>query len=377
MGLILALDQGSTKTAALVATERGDILGAGSARGACHASDGMEAAMRAVQEAALAALKSAGITAGHLHGPLRPPAAGHPSAPWSPSVPGHPPVPSPTPAPGSTSASQPLPLPAVIDQVCAGMTGADWPHEYPLLQENLRRATGVAWVTVVNDCIAARRAGSDRPWGSVVCAGTGLNVAVTSPGGETYIYGYYIQGDDQGGTALGTLALRAVFAAEAGIGPPTRLTGALLRHYGAAAVDELLQRRVAGRLGPSSELVPLLAAAARAGDEVALAIVHGFAGRAARYVTARLERFGMTDLEQDVVLTGGVFKAGLPGLREGVAAAIARVVPRARLVDAPYEPVVGALVLALEERHGVPFALSDPVLAGSARRHGLIRRWSE
>jgi len=160
------------------------------------------------------------------------------------------------------------------------------------------------------------------------------------------------------------------------LAPATRLTGGLVGRFGLAAVDELLQRYAAGQLGPTSELVPVLAAAARAGDAVALRIVADFGRRLARYVTARLERFDMAQLEQHVVLSGGIFKADLPGLRACVQAAIAAAAPGARLVDAPYEPVVGALLLALEERDGGAVSLSAPALAAGAERHGLLRRCS-
>ncbi|HYF79631.1 MAG TPA: BadF/BadG/BcrA/BcrD ATPase family protein [Symbiobacteriaceae bacterium] len=353
MGLILALDQGATKTAALVATAGGEILGVGYSRGACHASDGMDAAMAAVREAAAAALGQAGLGAeagAVAHGPM-------PGAGPAPDVP----------APG---------LPAHIDHVYAGMTGADWPHEYPLLETALREATGVANVTVVNDCIIARRAGTDAPWGAVLCAGTGLNAAVISPRGDSYIYGYYINGDDNGGTALGRLSLRAVFGAEAGIAPPTLLTAGLLNHFRLTTVDDLMMRYVGGELGPTSTLVPILVEAVRAGDAVAERIVGEFGERLARYVTAGLRRFAMTDLEQDVVLSGGIFKADLPGLRERVTQAIRRDVPGARAVDARYEPVVGALLLALEQRGEKGVSLETPAIAASAAQFKLIRMCS-
>lgn len=319
MGLILALDQGGTKTAALVANASGEILGAGYGRGACHAESGMEVAMGAVMEAAGAALSAAGATL------------------------------------------------AQVETVCGGMAGADWPDEYPLLENALRETTGVRNVQVVNDCIIAWRAGTDCPVGAVLCAGTALNAAVIGPHGQSYIFGYYISGDDLGGTALGRLSLRAVFAAESGIGPGTRLTDLLLSHFGLASVDDLMRAYVSGKLGRTSTLVPVLEQAVALGDDVAVRLVADFGERLARYVTAGQKRFGMLQCEQDVVLSGGVFKAHLPGLRESVTRAVLREAPRARLVDARYEPVVGALLLALP-------ALTLPALAESAARHQLLRQ---
>lgn len=324
MGLILALDQGGTKTVALAATGRGEILGVGYGRGACHSSAGMDVAMAAVREAMAAALAGAGATA------------------------------------------------AEVERVCGGMAGADYPHEFPLLTEGLRAVTGVHPVTVVNDCIIARRAGTDSPWGAVLCAGTGLNAAVISPRGETFVFGDYIGGEDQGGSALGRHAVRAAFNAEAGLGPPTLLTASLLAHFQLNTVDEMLFQYVTGRLGPTSVLMPLLVSAVRAGDAVAARVVTDFGERLARYITAGLRRFAMTGLEVDVVLSGGIFKAGLPELRETVSHSIRQGAGRARILDARYEPVVGALLLAMD----VPARLDLPALAESAGRHHLVRKWS-
>lgn len=323
MGYILALDQGGTKTAALVADETGRVLGAGYSGGAVHAIDGMDAAMARVTDAAGQALAQAGL------------------------------------APGD------------VIRVAGGMTGADWPYEYPLLAAALRETTGVADVTVVNDCIIAFRAGTDRGCGAVLCAGTGLNAAVIPLAGEPYIYGYYIQGDENGGTALGKLAMRAVMNAESGLGAPTALTGRTLAHYGAATVDELLQRYVAGALGETKFLVPLLAEVVRAGDAVASKIVTDFGARLARYVVAGFRRKGLLGTDADVVLSGGVFKADLPGLREAIAAAVHAEAPRAVLVDAPYEPVLGALLLALDRDGSI--SLQSPSIVQSAERFGLFR----
>jgi N-acetylglucosamine kinase-like BadF-type ATPase len=321
MGLILALDQGSTKTVALVSDRAGQVLGTGYARGASHPSTGMETAMAAVQSAAAAALNAAGAT------------------------------------------------PAQVDIVSGGLSGADYPYQYELLRCALKQVTGVPDPIVVNDCIIAWRAGNSAPWGAVLCVGTGTNAAVISPDGKSFVFGDYIQGDDHGGSSLGRLALRAVFDAEAGVGPATGLTELLLARFGLPTVDELLCEYVHGRLGRTSELMDVVVAAVRSGDAVAVQLVSDFGQRLARYVVAGLRRFGLTGLAPEVVLSGGIFKAELAPLRASVSAAILRDVPQARIVDARYEPVAGALLLALD-RLGVR---AGAAFAESAAAHRLLR----
>ncbi|MBQ8954023.1 MAG: hypothetical protein IJ048_07890 [Clostridia bacterium] len=52
MKYVLGIDQGGTKTHALVSDENGRILGVGRDVGGCHSIDGMEQAMRGVRGAA-------------------------------------------------------------------------------------------------------------------------------------------------------------------------------------------------------------------------------------------------------------------------------------------------------------------------------------
>ena len=62
MKYVLGIDQGATKTHALVADETGHLLGIGTGIGACHSMNGMAAAMRGVEESVRAALSMAALT---------------------------------------------------------------------------------------------------------------------------------------------------------------------------------------------------------------------------------------------------------------------------------------------------------------------------
>jgi hypothetical protein len=81
----------------------------------------------------------------------------------------------------------------------------------------------------------------------------------------------------------------------------------------------------------------------------------------------------MTNLELEVVLSGSVFKGEGPLLLDTLAMHIHTVAPYARLVNARYEPVVGAVLLGLEYT-GVKAdeAVKRNVEAGAGRL-GLIR----
>ncbi len=326
MGYVLGVDQGSTHTRAVVCSLAGEILAAGRAPGACHAYDGMEKAMATIREAAVAAMDGVQV------------------------------------------------LPGEIDLLFAGLTGADWPDEYILLRENLLKLGICNRVKVTNDSLIALRGGTERLYGAVLIAGSGGNCAVRSPTGEVFIYAYYHDPDLQGGQALGRRLLQAIYRAETGREAETPLKDRVLDFYRLRSVDELLRLDVEQRLEPDiKELAPLLFEAAEQGDPAAARIVCSFAEGYAELAAAGLRRLGMAAMEVEVVLSGSIFKARGPLLVETLAAALHRSVPRARLVNARYEPVVGAALLGLEE---LGVRIETPVkekIEASAHRLGLIR----
>lgn len=329
MTYVLGIDQGGSKTHAVVADGRGRILGAGSSFGACHSNNGMDMAMAAVREASEQALDAAGLTAGQL------------------------------------------------TRIAAGMTGVDWPHEAPLLQEALCALFHAApeQVIVVNDCLIALRAGTPRPGGVILCAGTGLNCAVRHPDGREFTFGFYIADDCQGGTALGLRVLQAVFDAACGMRDETALTRPVLAHFGCKTVDELLYRHVTGALEkPQIRQLPLLLeAAALEGDAVACAVLDAFGRDIAQYAVAGLRKLDMLREVTQVVLSGSVFKCRAPQLLAAVKETILRSVPRVFLVESRYEPVIGAALMALDSIGDADPELIAHNIAEDAGLFGLLR----
>ena len=330
MEYVLGIDQGGSKTHAAVADETGRLLGAGRGPGACHSVHGMEAAMAGVAEAVRGACEAAGVP------------------------------------PGS------------IGAVAAGMTGVDWPDETELLRRALAGTLGLPRETirVVNDCIVALRAATSSPAGCILCAGTGLNCGVRDGRGGEYTFGYYIPDADQGGMALGRRVLQAVYDAESGVGPATALTPAVLERTGCASVDELLRRQVSGRL--ESRLVlqlPLVAEeTALAGDEASIALLRRFGRDVAAYAVAGLRRFHLEGDAIEVVLSGGVFKCRAPALLDAVRAEIRAAAPRAVVTDSAWEPVVGAVLLALDGLEGTDAGEIQRHIRRDAQRFQLVRK---
>lgn len=329
MTYVLGIDQGGSKTYALLADERGELCGFGSAQGASHFDSGLDKAISMICVAAMGAIGQAGIT---------------------------------------------------IDQIIritAGLTGVDWPHEEKLLHEALSQALAVSSdkITVINDSLIALRAGTSEPSGCILCAGSGLNCAVRKGPDCQYVFGYYIKNADQGGMALGKRTLQAVFDAHCGLFEPTALTLAVLEHMGCNTVDELLYKKVTGQL--SSKLVLLLPhvieVAVLEGDAVAENVMESFARDIAQYAVAGLRRFSMLDERTEVVLSGSVFKCKAPILQEIVSDVIRAAAPKAKIVQSEYEPVVGAVLMALDSLPGGDRAQIKQRIKRGALRFDMIR----
>ena len=323
----LAIDQGGTKTAAILSDDDGHILGKGMATGACHFFDGMPGAMAAANDAAQAAFTQAGLSPKSLHA------------------------------------------------ISAGMAGANWPEEIVALENGLRSLFPVDSIRVYNDCLIAMRGGTPASRCAVLCAGTGLNAAARFHDEPPFVFNNYVEDIDQGAKGLGSRALQAVFFSEIGALPPTVLTETALRLFELEKVDELLlawQRKQLRK--PIQDLSPLLFEAAKKSDPVAMGIISQFGASISRYPIAAIQKQKAQNLEMDIVLSGGLFKNKGTSLVETISAEIHRVAPKARIIEAAYEPVVGAMLMALDSkyRHQIPAAVMQNCHA-SAEKLNLLR----
>ena len=329
MEYVLGIDQGGTKTHALVGDDTGNILGVGCGAGSCHSVEGMDHAMNAVRDAVRQALDMAGVDARDLAA------------------------------------------------VAAGMTGVDWPEEAGLLREALARTLGVVAerIHVVNDCIIALRAATSNPRACVLCAGTGLNCAVRDGRGGEYVFGFYITDEDQGGMALAQRALRAVFDAESGVGEPTSLTQRCLDAAHCDDVDELLRRKVErGLEKPVLNRIPIIVGEeALRSDAVSARILERFGRDEAAYAVAAIRRMGLEREPVDVILSGSVFKCKAPMLLQAVRDAILEAAPYARIIESALEPAIGALLLALDDLGVGDADIVRRHIERDARRFNMVR----
>jgi N-acetylglucosamine kinase-like BadF-type ATPase len=304
MNLVLGVDGGASKTLCLVGSQDGHILGLGRAGPSNHQVSGLEQAVAEIAQSVEQALNQA-------------------------------------------SAER-----ATLGMFC--LAGADLPEDYAMLSSTVELLQVCEEVVVKNDTMAALRSGLSRAWGVVVVSGAGTNAAGRAPNGQEIILPGlgHISGDWGGAIAISLEIIRRIMRAWDGRGEPTILLQMVLDSLGVSSPEALLRMLYHDQVEQEQllGLVPLLFEAAYAGDDVACGLVREVGQEVG--VTARtlIRRLSLQDEDVEVVLAGGMFKAKGSLLTDTVKTVVHEVAPRAAIVLPKFEPVVGALLLALEAK---------------------------
>ena len=315
MKYFLGIDVGSSKTHALIVDETGQCVGFGKAGGGNHQGVGYEGTQRVLQESFDGALKMSGVEKAHIAG------AGF------------------------------------------GVAGYDFPSDREGHLQAISRLGLSCPMEVVNDGWNGLFAGATRGIGVNVTAGSSNNCrGRNAAGGEGRIVGNGAAfGEYGGGIEIAARALQVVNHAWIKRIPPTPLTKILLDYTGAK--DEL--DLVEGFSNNYFHLAPFLAIevirTAKEGDPVAGDIVR-WAGEELGWLAVAVARqIGMENDEVEVVQSGSIFDAG-----EILTAPMQELVlthcPRAKLIRLDGPPVVGAVILGMEQAHFDGYAVRDRIV---------------
>jgi N-acetylglucosamine kinase-like BadF-type ATPase len=249
------------------------------------------------------------------------------------------------------------------------LAGADFPSDMRKLRAELARHHLAEQDMVLNDTLAALRAGARSGWGIVLICGQGINAAGTAPGGRTLRFAGIgtLSGDWGGAGGLGNAALAAAIRARDGRGARTGLERVVAAHFGRRTPEAVMIAMYEGRLDSRRlpELAPVVFAQATAGDAVARAIVDRLADELATMATALIRRLRVGRREVEVVLAGGVFGATDRLFYDRLAEGIQRVAPAAKMVRLDVPPVAGAALLGLDRLS--PSGTADRVQADALR----------
>lgn len=327
MGYILGIDQGGTKTYAAVMDLNGHMMGCYRTDGCYFPHAGIKAASHVMAAASEKVLKDASITMKE------------------------------------------------IDIIVAGVTGIDWDGDHALVSDALKKYFGNKEIVACNDCEIAYYSGALKPVGAVICAGTGINAALFAPDGQKFVLGDYLKHSIQGGTAIASRSIEAVFESDLGVLPETALTQLFLDFSDETSVFALLKRYMTDENFSREiiSLVPQIIEIADKGDRTAQQILTAFSDELAACFAAAMEKMHMTEQRCDIVLAGSVFMGPTNGLTVMLAKKLLQCAKNARIINARFEPIVGACILGILKKTG---NFDDRMLQNitdSAEKLGLLR----
>ncbi len=239
--------------------------------------------------------------------------------------------------------------PAKVGAICLGLAGVDRQEGLDVIHGWAERGSVAESVRVSNDATLLLAAGTPDGWGLAVIAGTGSIAFVKTPDGTFGRCGGwgYLLGDEGSAYMLTLTALRAACRSFDGIAPPTKLVDSFVKRMNLPAAPDLIPAVYRGAWDRSAiaGLAPLVLELAEAGDAVAADIVRQQARELSLTAAGAVGANGLPKKGLPVALAGGVLTNSelyrqhfLDGLRE------AGIEPGA--VQLVTEPAVGAVVLA-------------------------------
>jgi N-acetylglucosamine kinase-like BadF-type ATPase len=163
-----------------------------------------------------------------------------------------------------------------------------------------------------------------------------------------------LSGDWGGGQGVGMEALAVAVRARDGRGAPTSLATLVPRRLDLKRPVDVMRAMYDGRMDQRrlGELAPVVFGAAAEGDAVARSIVDRLADELAVMAIAIARRLRVVRREVDIVLTGGVFRTRERGFYARLEERLRDGLPSARIRRLDARPVLGAVLLGLDELRG-------------------------
>lgn len=306
MRYYLGVDGGGSKTYAVIADERGHVVGIGRGGNGNHQKDRREAEL-SLKLAVTEALGAAGLREEQ------------------------------------------------VEFAWFGLAGADREGDFRILRPIVSRL-GLPRTEISCDTWIALRAGTEESHGVVLICGSGVNCSGKNRAGDTFQCGGfgYRFGDFGGGYDLSVEVFRTVIRSYEGREKPTVLSEKLMDFLGYSSVAELRD----DYLDYSKQLpigtAELLFHAAEAGDEVAIRLLEKQGKELGLAAVATIHQLNMGEDSFQLVLAGSLLTKGdrLGLIRSAIEQKVKQAAPKGTLTILNREPVVGAVVLAME-RSGV------------------------
>jgi N-acetylglucosamine kinase-like BadF-type ATPase len=303
MNYFMGVDIGGTKTHVLIADEKGNVIGFGQVGPGNYETVGPSGMYEALRKGVGAALTSSALDLNDISG------AGF------------------------------------------GIAGYDWPNERKLMEDTILKL-GVSFpYAIVNDTIPGLVAGAKDGWGVVVVSGTGCNCRGWDQEHkrEAYLSGAGVRlGEYAGATELLFRAMQLVSLEWSHRGAATALTPALIEFAGAKDLEDLIAGYSQGRYFINAQAAKVVFEVAKKGDQIAIELIKWAGCGLGDMACGVIRQLGFEGLEFDVVLSGSMF-AGGPLLIEPMRETITAVAPKANLVKLNMPPVIGSVIIGMEQ----------------------------
>ncbi|MCC7118120.1 MAG: hypothetical protein IT310_06305 [Anaerolineales bacterium] len=316
MDYFLGIDVGSSKTHALIVDANGKCIGFGKAGGGNHQSAGYAGTERALRQSFEEARKMSGVEYAQIVG------AGF------------------------------------------GVAGFDFPSDREAHLQALSTLGLDCPMEIVNDGLNGLLAGATRGIGVNVTAGSSNNArGRNGRGKEGRIVGNGAAfGEFGGGLEITWRALQAVNYAWIKRGPATQLTEIFLKATGAKNVMELMEGVSSQKYHLFAHLAIPVIAAAKAGDSTATEIIR-WAGEELGWLAVAVARqIEMENEAVEIIQAGSIYEAG-EIITAPMQALTLEHCPKAKLIRLDGPPVVGAVILGMEQVNFDGYAVRDKIVA--------------
>jgi len=315
MKYFLGIDVGSSKTHALIVDENGQCIGFGKSGGGNHQGVGYEGTKKILRESFGGALKMSAVDKADIAG------AGF------------------------------------------GVAGYDFPSDRKGHLQAISALGLSCPVEVVNDGTNGLLAGATRGIGVNVTAGSSVNARGRNrDGGEGRVVGNGTMfGEEGGAIEIVQRGLQLVNHAWIKRIPPTKLTEIYINAVDAKSEIDLME----GLSNGQYHLFPFLALqimdAARTGDSAAQEVMR-WAGEELGWMAVSVARqIEMENDEVEIVQSGSVFDAG-EIIMQPMKEIVLKHCPKAKLIRLDGPPVVGAVILGMEQAGFDGYAVRDEMI---------------
>lgn len=241
---------------------------------------------------------------------------------------------------------------AQISAAGLGLAGYDWPGQRELLIAAIAPLGLNCPLEIVNDATLGIFAGTTHGWGVSVVSGTGCNCR--GWGKDRHTEGRMVggapewSGEYAGGYDILMRAMRAVTFEWGKRGPTTALSQAFLQKTGARNLNELVEGVYLQKFPIDTSYVMLVFQVAAQGDSEALNVLRWAGDQLGQMACGVIRQLTLENDPVEVVLIGSVFD-GHPLLTATLRQTVLNVAPAAQLVRLKAPPVVGGVLLAMEQ----------------------------